>query len=310
MQKIQAMSRGNNYRRRRKAQLLLLLLPFLALVIIFAYVPIFGWSYAFINYKPGISIFDSKFIGLRNFRFLFSPASDFGVVLRNTLVLSSLGLCCSVLPVILAILLTLVRQQRYSKVVQTVVSMPNFISWVLVYAMVFLLLSSENSALNTLLMSTGLIQKPLNILADDEHAWFVQIAIAIWKNTGYSSIIYLSAISSIDEELYQAAAVDGANRFQKIIHVLLPGIVPTYFVLLMLSISNMLSNGFDQYWLFGNGMTWDRLEVFDTYAYRLGIMNMQYSMSTALGIFKSIVSIFLLTIANGGSKLLRGESIF
>ena len=194
--------------------------------------------------------------------------------------------------------------------IQTGTSIPNFISWVLVYSIVFMLLSSESSALNNILMGLGLVKEPVNPLTDAKHAWFIQVAIGAWKTLGYNAIIYLSAITSIDQELYQAADVDGANTWQKIVHVTVPGLLSTFFVLLLLAISNMLSNGFDQYWLLGNGMTWDKLEVFDTYVYRMGIKNMEYSLATAMGIFKSVVSIILLSFANWASKRLRGESIF
>ncbi len=187
---------------------------------------------------------------------------------------------------------------------------PNFISWVLVYSIVFMLLSSENSALNNILMGLGLISSPVNPLTDVDHAWAVQVSINVWKTLGYNAIIYLSAITSIDQELYQAADVDGANNWQKILHVTIPGLLSTFFVLLLLAISNMLSNGFDQFWLLGTGMTWDKLEVFDTYVYRMGIRNMEYSLATAMGIFKSVVSILLLSFANFASKRLRGNSIF
>lgn len=174
----------------------------------------------------------------------------------------------------------------------------------------FMLLSSEDSALNIILMGLGIIKKPLNVLTNEKHAWATQVAIGVWKSLGYNAIIYLSAITSIDQELYQAAEVDGANTWQKIIHVTVPGLLSTFFVLLLLAISNMMSNGFEQFWLLGNGMTWDKLEVFDTYVYRMGIKNMEYSLATAMGIFKSIVSIILLTFANWASKKLRGDSIF
>ena len=194
--------------------------------------------------------------------------------------------------------------------VQTGTSIPNFISWVLVYSIVFMLLSSESSALNNILMGLGLVKEPVNPLTNAKHAWLIQVAIGAWKTLGYNAIIYLSAITSIDQELYQAADVDGANTWQKIVHVTVPGLLSTFFVLLLLAISNMLSNGFDQYWLLGNGMTWDKLEVFDTYVYRMGIKNMEYSLATAMGIFKSVVSIILLSFANWASKRLTGESIF
>jgi ABC-type polysaccharide transport system permease subunit len=226
------------------------------------------------------------------------------------MVVSMLNILFSVVPVVFAIMLSQIKYKYYFRTVQTLASIPNFISWVLVYSVIFYLIGSEQSGLNRLLIGLGLLSKPVGLLTNVRFAWIVQVGITLWKNAGYSAIIYLAAISSIDQELYQAADVDGASRFQKIVHVTIPGITATYFVLLLLAISNMLSNGFEQYWLFGNSTTWDALEVFDTYVYRMGIMNSEYSFATALGIFKTIVSIVLLTTANTLSKFIRGESIF
>ena len=295
---------------KRKIKLFLLLLPFLILLGIFSYAPLFGWAYAFVDYTPGVPISQNSFVGLKYFKMVFSGASDFWIVLRNTLSISFLNILCSVIPVIFSIMISQVAFRRFSRVIQTFTSIPNFISWVLVYSIFFMIFSSEDSALNTLLKNLSITDTPINPLTNANSAWYVQVAIHVWKVTGYNAILYLAAISGIDQELYQAAEVDGANAWNRIIHVTIPGILSTYFVLLLLSISNMLSNGFEQFWLFGNGMTWDRLEVFDTYVYRMGIQNMEYSFSTALGIFKTIVSIILLTSANLASKKVRDESIF
>jgi len=297
-------------RQKKKIRLILLLLPFMILVSIFSYAPLFGWSYAFVEFSPGKSVFDSQFVGLKFFQRIFSNSKDFMIVMRNTLSISFLNICCSVLPAMFAIAISQLRSKRYAKMIQTGTSIPNFISWVLVYSIVFMLLSSEDSALNIILKSLGVITESINPLGNVKHAWAMQVAIGAWKTLGYNAIIYLSAISSIDQELYQAAEVDGANNWQKILHITVPGLLSTFFVLLLLAISNMLSNGFEQFWLLGNGMTWDKLEVFDTYVYRMGIKNMEYSLATAMGMFKSIVSILLLTFANRASKKLRGESIF
>lgn len=302
--------KGLNGRQKKQLKILLLLLPFMIMVGVFSYAPLFGWSYAFFDFSPGVSIFDSKFVGLKYFQRIFGNSADFIKVMRNTLMISFMNICCSVLPAIFAIALSLVKRTRFAKLVQTGSSIPNFLSWVLVYSIVFMLISSESSALNIILMRLGLIDKPLSPLTDLNHAWTIQVAIGVWKSLGYNAIIYLSAITSIDQELYEAADVDGANAWQKVLHVTVPGLLPTFFVLLLLAISNMLSNGFDQFWLLATGMTWDKLEVFDTYVYRMGIKNMEYSLATAMGIFKSIVSIFLLTFANVASKKLRGVSIF
>ena len=297
-------------RQKKKIRLVLLLLPFMIFVLIFNYAPLLGWSYAFVDFKPGVSVFDSEFVGLKYFQKIVANPKDFLNVMRNTLCISFLNICCSVLPAIFAIAISQLKNKRYAKMVQTGTSIPNFISWVLVYSIVFMLLSSESSALNNILMGLGLVKEPVNPLTNAKHAWFIQVAIGAWKTLGYNAIIYLSAITSIDQELYQAADVDGPNTSHKILHVTVPGLLSTFFVLLLLAISNMLSNGFDQYWLLGNGMTWDKLEVFDTYVYRMGIKNMEYSLATAMGIFKSVVSIILLSFANWASKRLRGDSIF
>ena len=297
-------------RQKKKIRLVLLLLPFMLFVLVFNYAPLLGWSYAFVDFKPGVSVFHSDFVGLKYFQKIVSNPRDFLNVMRNTLCISFLNICCSVLPAIFAIAISQLKNKRYAKMVQTGTSIPNFISWVLVYSIVFMLLSSEGSALNNILLGLGLVKEPVNPLTNVKHAWFIQVAIGAWKTLGYNAIIYLSAISSIDQELYQAADVDGANTWQKIVHVTVPGLLSTFFVLLLLAISNMLSNGFDQYWLLGNGMTWDKLEVFDTYVYRMGIKNMEYSLATAMVIFKSVVSIILLSFANWASRRLRGESIF
>ncbi|MDR1971703.1 MAG: ABC transporter permease subunit [Treponema sp.] len=284
--------------------------PFMMMVIIFNYIPIFGWAMAFVNYKPGIPIFQSSFVGFKYFQRAFSLSSDFWIALRNTLALSFINIAFSVVPVVFAVMISQVRMLSYSRVIQTLSSIPNFISWILIYSIVFYLIGADQSGLNKFLLSLGFISEPLSPLINPRIAWIIQPLIGAWKSTGYAAIIYLAAISGIDPELYQAADVDGASGFQKIIHVTLPGISSTYFVLLLLAISNLLSNGFEQYWLFGNGLTWNVLEVFDTYVYRMGIEKSEYAFATAIGIFKSLVSVFLLTIANFLSKLIRGESIF
>lgn len=302
---------GLQMRRKQQAKLFLLVLPFLILLALFTYVPLFGWSYAFVKYVPGKSVFASQWMGLEYFKLIATMyGENFLLVLRNTFALSALNILSTVFPVLVAVLLTLLRSKRYSKVCQTILSIPYFISWVLVYSVVFLVIASDTSAYNTAMQNLGLASGPVNILAKADCAWITQICIYLWKNVGYNSIIYLSAISSIDPELYEAADIDGANRFQKVMHVMLPGLSSTYIVMLMLAICNMLSNGFEQYWLFGNGMTLEYLEVFDTYVYRVGIVNGLFSLSTAFGIFKTLVSVVILTAANYGAKLLRGQSIF
>lgn len=297
-------------KRRNGIKMLLLVLPFLIFIFIFSYLPLLGWSYAFCDYKVGVSIFKQHYVGLKYFKMMFSGVGNFTIVLRNTLVLSGLGILCSPVPVIFAIMLSRVRNGKVAKVIQTVTSFPNFISWILVYALFFALFNTNDGAVNILLLKMHLISEPTNILANADAAWYFQTAVGIWKGTGWSAIIYIAAMSGIDQELYDAADVDGAGSFQKILHITVPGLLPTYFVLLMLAIANILNNGFDHYWVFQNSLVTDRLEVLDTYIYRIGIQSLQYSFSTAMGMAKSLVSVLLLTFANRLSKVFRGESIF
>ena len=295
-------------------KMLLMVAPFVAVVFTFSYMPLFGWMYAFADYKPGVPFFQQQYTaGLRYFRMMFSGVGYFPIVMRNTLILSLFGILLSPVPVILAIMLTRLSQSRLGKmtrVIQTATSLPNFISWVLVYSLFFALFNVNTGVVNRILMGLNLVSEPTNMLINTDFAWFFQLGVGIWKGAGYSAIIYFAAIAGIDPELYDAADVDGAGNLQKIIHITVPGILPTYFVLLLLSIANMLSNGFEQYFIFQNALTVSRLEVLDTYIYKVGIANLQFSLSTAMGIFKSVISITLLTFANITSKYIRGESIF
>lgn len=297
-------------RKMRRIKLFLLVSPFILLVLLFHYVPLLGWSYAFVDYLPGLPLAEQKFVGLKYFQLLFSEISDFPLVLRNTIVLSLLRIATMVIPVIFAIMLSQVRQKRFSKFVQTTSSIPNFISWVLVYAIFFIFFSGEDGMANRVLQSLGFSGPSVNLLGNEEAAWGFQTFITVWKQTGWEAIIYISAMTGIDPGLYDAADVDGAGRLQKILHVTIPGITPTFFVLFLMAVANILSNGFEQYYVFQNPMVIDRLEVFDTYIYRMGILNSQYAFATAMGCFKSVVSILLLTAANLCSKRIRGESIF
>lgn len=289
-------------------KLFLLALPFVIIVFIFNYIPLFGWIYAFFDYQPGIPLSQSPFVGLANFKMMFSSNGDLIRVLCNTLAMSFLSILCSPLSVILAILLNEIKCGPFKKIVQTTTTLPNFISWVIIFSLVFSLFSSDG-LINQLLMSAHIIKQPTNILGNNNAVWFFQTALALWKGLGWSAIIYLAAITGIDSELYDAAKVDGAGRFQSIIHVTVPGLMPTYFVLLLLSISNVLSIGFDQCLLFYNSLVADKIEVIDYFVYRLGIVTGDYSYGTAVGIFKSVISITLLFSVNNLSKKIRGESI-
>lgn len=293
-----------------KIKMFLCVLPLLVVVLIFSYAPLFGWIYAFTDYTLGKRISDLHFVGFKYFIMAFNGVGDMGTVLRNTLVLSFFGILTMPVAMIFAIMLSQMQTKSLSKFIQTVTSLPNFISWILVYSIFFIFFSAEDGAVNKVLLGLGLISTPTNILGDSDAAWLVQVLISLWKNTGWNAIIYIAAMAGIDQELYSAADVDGAGSFQKILHVTIPGLMPTFFVLLLLGIANILNVGFEQYYVFQNALVLNKLEVLDTYIYKIGLGGMQFSFSTAMGILKSFVSIILLTVANILSKTVRGESIF
>ena len=292
---------------REGVKLLLLALPFVIFVAAFSYVPLFGWAYAFTDYRVGMSLTEANFVGMENFLAIWQNRNEFFRVMRNTFALSFIGLIFSPLPMVFAIMINEVRSTKFKKFVQTVTTLPNFISWIVVFTLAFAMFSSDGMVNNVIRAFGG--TQTINPLGDNDHAWMFQWALATWKTLGWSAIIYIASIAGIDQELYNAAQVDGANRFQQILHVTIPGLQPTFFVLLLLQISNILSNGFDQYFIFYNPLTADKLEVLDYYVYKIGVLTNNYPQSIALGMFKTIVSIVLLFSANGISQKLRGESI-
>lgn len=295
---------------RQRWQLLAMALPLFALMIVFSYLPLWGWAMAFVKYRPGVSIFESQFMGLHYFRKIFSLGSDFLPVFRNTLILGLLGILSAPLAVILALMLNECRSVGFSRVIQTVSSLPNFISMVIVYSIFFKFLSVEDGLINVALVQLGILEQPIDFLATESMVYPLQTFIGIWKGLGWTAIIYISAISGIEQELYEAAAVDGANRFQRMRHITVPGIMPTFVIMLILSIGSILSSGFEQYYLFYNGMVANRIEVIDTYVYRIGIAQANYSYATAIGISKTVISVLLITMANFIAKRSTGQSFF
>ena len=288
-------------------QLFLIALPFALFVFIFSYVPLFGWGYAFTDYRAGKALTDVSFVGLQHFEAIWNNRRELLRVLRNTFALSLLGLIFSPLPMVFAILINEIKSTKFRKLVQTFTTLPNFISWIVVFTLAFAMFSTDGMV-NGMLRRAG-SDASVNPLGNADIAWIFQWALATWKSLGWNAIIYIAAIAGIDSELYDAAHVDGANRWQTIRYVSVPGLYSTYFVLLLLAISNILSNGFDQYFVFYNPLTADKLEVLDYYVYKIGILTNNYPQSIALGMFKTVVSVTLLFSANKLSKKLRGESI-
>lgn len=287
----------------------LYILPFLVLVAIFSYYPLYGWVYAFFDYMPPFPLSMDRFVGFKWFVSMFENSIKFNEllkVLRNTFAISGLSLLFSWFPMVFAIFLNEIKCRPFKKFVQTVTTLPNFISWVLVYSIAYNVFNSTG-VVNTVLMSLGIIDTPQLFLQSSSHIWFKMWLWHTWKDAGWAAIMYIAAISEIDEEMNEAARVDGANRLQIIWHITIPSILPTYFVLVMLSLANFLSNGMEQFYVFQNGFNKETIQVLDLYVYNLAMGNGGYSLSTAISIFKSLISIILLCGTNGISKLIRGE---
>ncbi len=287
----------------------LYILPFLILVAVFSYYPLYGWVYAFFDYKPPFPLTMDSFAGLKWFKSMVeNPVKIMQIlkVLRNTFAMSGLSLLFSWFPMIFAVFLNEIRNEKFKKFVQTVTTLPNFISWVLVYSIAYCILNS-NGVVNSVLLNLGVIDTPQLFLQSSEHIWFKMWLWLTWKNAGWAAIMYIAAITGIDEELNEAARVDGASRMQIIWHITIPSILPTYFVLVMLNLANFLSNGMEQYFVFQNAFNKESIQVLDLYVYNLAMGSGGYSLSTAISILKSVVSVVLLCFTNKISKLIRGE---
>ena len=292
---------------RKDYKLLYYALPFMIIVLLFNYVPIFGWIYAFFDYVPGVKLNDSEFVGLEYFKLIFTDANVWRS-LTNTFIFAILGILFSPLPMFFAILLNEVKNGPVRKIVQTFTTLPNFISWVIIFSLAFTLFSSDG-LITTMLLKLGIGTEGQNLLGDGNAVYIFQSLLGLWKGLGWSSIIYLAAIAGIDQEQYEAARVDGAGYFRCAIHITMPAMIGTFVVLFILNIGNFLNTGYEQYLLFKNSMTADNIEVLDLYAYRIGLENMDYSYGVAISIIKSVVSVILVTFANLVAKKARGSAV-
>ena len=293
-------------------RLFFMFLPVLLLSFVFAYLPIYGWRYAFYDAKAGDELTSDLFVGFQNFINLANNPGirmDILKVLRNTLIMSGLGIATSWLPIAFAILLAEVRSNKFQRGVQTLTTIPNFLSWVLVYAVALSLFATDGLINNLINLVSGENVSNTNYLNNADHTWLKMLLWGTWKGLGWSAIIYVAGIAGIDQQLYEAARVDGANRFHCIWHITVPGLMPTYMVMLLMSVAGILSNGMEQYLVFSNAYNGDVIQVLDLYVYNMGIGNSQLSLSTVVGILKSVVGVVLLFGANGISKAIRGESI-
>lgn len=288
--------------------LYLFLLPGFVYVFVFNYIPMYGVIIAFKNLNVVKGIFGSDWVGLDNFKYLFH-SKDFLLIFKNSVVLSLLRILWGFpAPIILAVMLNEVRNIKFKKGVQTIVYLPHFISWVVIAGMVSMALAPSGGIVNKLIEALG--GQSISFLTEPKYFRTILITTEIYKGIGWGTIIYLAAMTGIDPEIYEAAIIDGASRIQKIIYVTLPCIKSTIIVLLVLRMGSILSNGFEQVFLLQNSMVYNVSDIFETYTYRVGLLEGRYSYSTAVGIFQSVVGFILLTSTNRLSRKFNESSLW
>lgn len=289
--------------------LYLMSMPFVLWVLVFQYIPLWGWTIAFQNYKPARSFFEQEWVGWKHFRDLLHD-ERFYLALKNTLAMSIMGLIIGfTVPILFAVLLNELRWKKFKSLTQTISYLPHFVSWVVVAGLVYKMLSLESGGVNQLLVWLGVIDQPIQFMAKGEWFWGIVVLSDLWKEMGWNSIIFLAAITAVDPHLYEAAKVDGAGRWRQIWHVTLPGIRSVIIVLLILSIGNLISIGFERQYLLGNDLVIDYAEVLDLYALKYGLQLSRFSFGTAIGIFNSIVALLLVFSANALFKRYSNESV-
>ena len=295
----------------KQKELILLTIPFIVYILVFNYAPLVGWIMAFQRYKPKDGLLGSEFIGLDKFKFLFVDNKDFLLVIRNTFAMGVINLVLGFIFAIgFALVLNEVKHMIPKKFVQTISYMPHFLSMIIVCGILQDVLSVEHGIINDILVGLHIFKEPLNFFSVPKLFWWIVGFTNVWKETGWNSIIYLSAITSINPDLYEAASIDGAGRLKKMFHITLPGIKPTIFILLLINIGNVLNAGFEIQYLLSNAMIVKVSQTIDIYVLKFGINNCDFSLGTAAGIFRSLVSILLIVIANAASKAAGEERLF
>lgn len=293
--------KGFWYKLWQQKQLMWMSVPMLLYVFLFNYFPLWGWITAFMDYNPSVPLFQNEWVGLKNFTWLFGRA-EFLRSIRNTFAMAAINLVFGfVFPILLALFLNEIKNMRFKRTVQTVTYLPHFLSWVIVVGIAQTIFASDG-AVNQMLMALGIADQPIFFLGEGKYFWWLVGVINVWKECGWNTIIYLSAMSSIDPALYEAAEIDGAGRFKKMLNITLPCIKSTFMVLLIMNIGHLMEAGFEIQYLMGQNMVMDWSQTIDIFALKYGITKGQYSRAIAAGIFKSVVSITLMLAANITAK--------
>lgn len=287
-----------------------MLLPGFALTALLAYFPMGGLYMAFSNYRLGFSLFEADFAGLRHFIQVLRDSSDILNILRNTLAMNIISLVVNLVAALLfAIVLNEVANRKIRRTIQTISFLPFFLSWVVVYNILQVFLAGQSGIVNVVLKDLGIIEEGIGFLSDPKYSWGLVVFSNLWKTLGYNAVIFLAAIAGIDTTLYEASSIDGADRLQRIWHITLPMLMPTFQILLILNVGWIFASNFDQYYLFTNSMNRPTMEVFDMYIYRFGLRQLDFSYATAVGILRSLAGFILLIIVNQVSKRIEGTSV-
>ena len=288
----------------------LMLFPGILILFVYTVLPFAGNIMAFQDFQPILGFFKSKWVGLDNFIYMFQLPDTFQIF-RNTLIIAVGKIVLNlVMSIIFAILLYEAAGKRFKKSVQTICFLPHFLSWIIVTGIVQDVLSMEHGIINQVLQALHIVDAPINWFAQPKYFWWIVGFSNVWKETGWNAIIYLASITSINPDLYEAASIDGAGRFRKMWNITLPSLKPTIFILLLINVGNVLNAGFEVQYLLGNGVVQSVSQTIDIYVLKYGISQGDYALGTAAGIFKSVVSIILILLANSAAKAAGEERLF
>ncbi|MDF2835897.1 MAG: sugar transporter permease [Paenibacillus sp.] len=287
---------------------MIMMIPGLLYYLLFHYVPMAGILIAFQDYNLMKGIWGSPWVGLENFRNIFQ-SPDFPLIMKNTLVISVYRIVFNMLPdVMLALMLNEIRSQWFKRIVQTITYGPHFLSWIIVYGIVFSLFAPGSGLFTTFFRDMGWGE--LNLLTDADYFRPLLIGSDLWKNVGFGAIIYLAALAGINQELYEAAVVDGAGRWRQMWHITLPGIRSVFVLLLILRLGSILDAGFDQVYIFLNARVYDVGDIIDTWVFRQGLEQLNFSIAAATGVFKSVIGLIFILGANKLAKKVGGSGIW
>ncbi|MBB3152325.1 putative aldouronate transport system permease protein [Paenibacillus endophyticus] len=306
----QAKRRGFFGKLIKQQQLLIMSVPFVLIALVFSYGPLWGWIMAFQDYKIGKGVLGSSFVGFDNFVKIFQD-EQFYFVMRNTLAMSFMGLIASFVgSIVLALLLNEVRKTFFKRAIQTITYIPHFVSWVVIANVVTFFLSPDGGLLNVIMMKLKLINEPIYFMIKGEWFWIIHTLASLWKELGWSTIIYLAVLMGLNPEHYEAAEMDGASRFRKMWHISIPGLMPTAILLLTMSIGWAINSGFESQFVLGNPAVIEYSDVIDLYALRYSTQLSDYSYGMAINMFKSVISVLMVLSVTYLAKKTQQSRLF